>query len=407
MYRIAVELHGIPLGALHGDARSFDFLPDPEAVERFGDGSTALSVAVPLTERPRRHHAERRRNWFRELLAEGDQYRNLLRHGDLPTDDAPAFLSRYGGDLPGAVTLRHPDETAAPELRAVDSAEVRRLLDDPVGSPLANAPTAGKSSLGGVQPKIVLARTADGWAQALGGHATTHLLKPRLDGDETSVIFDEEYGTRLARRLGLADHATTLEEFDGLPTLVVERYDRDGSERVHQEDFNQALGASRNQKYQEIGGVVSLQRIATTIQRHCPDEDLTRLARMVVLAVAVGNLDMHAKNIALVHEIDGPVRLAPAYDVVPHAHRPNDGRLALAVNRVYSHATVTARDLAAEFASWGLRRGARLIDDTLEEIAALLEEETPHPQAAPDLREDLRRFVANLRGGGPAGEPNR
>lgn len=208
--------------------------------------------------------------------------------------------------------------------------------------------------MGGVQPKIVLVRTDDGWAQALGGHPSTHILKPALTGRNASVIHDEEYGSRLARALDLAQFSTSIEDFDGLPTLVVERYDRKGGERVHQEDFSQALGAAGSEKYQEFGGIVSLKRIAQVLVRVGAGKELTNFARMMALAVACGNLDLHAKNLALLHPEDGSVRLAPAYDVVPQTHHSgSDGRLALSVNGQYRHVEVTREDLVAEASSWG------------------------------------------------------
>src|SRR5690606_26277015 len=107
------------------------------------------------------------------------------------------------------------------------------------------------------------------------------------------------YGSRIARSLGLASFETWVEEFDGRAALVIERYDRSDGARIHQEDFNQALGASGNQKYQEIGGVVSLRRVADSLQRDVPGSDLRRLAEMVLLAAAIGNLDLHTKNLGL------------------------------------------------------------------------------------------------------------
>lgn len=48
--------------------------------------------------------------------------------------------------------------------------------------------------------------------------------------------------------------------------MVIERYDRSPDApqgRIHQEDFNQVLGAAGNVKYQKYSGRVSLERIAT------------------------------------------------------------------------------------------------------------------------------------------------
>lgn len=408
--RLAVELYDTILGTLTGDARTFDFTPTDAGIDRFGANSSVLSVVIPLAPSQRRDHSIRRRNWFSELLPEGDQYDYMLAQGDLRRDDTPAFLARYGRDVAGALQvwdLDDPTEPQSPAIKNTTPAEVRGLLEDPIGSPLANDPRSGKSSLGGVQPKIVLVKTVDGWAQALGGYPTTHILKPQLTDTRASVIYDEEYGSRLARRLGLADFATSIEDFEGLRAIVIERYDRHDGQRLHQEDFSQALGASRNQKYQEVGGIVSLQRIAETLKTHAPEQDLRRLARMVVLAVGIGNLDLHTKNLGLLHPADGDVTLAPAYDVVPQTHLPNDGRMALAVNGKYRHLEISRDDLFAEFAAWGLRRAATTVTETLDELQSILGEEEPLGGAFPFLDLQLQAFVGNLISGSPVGGRSR
>lgn len=403
--RLAVDLYGVRVGLLEGDARSFDFLSSEEGLDAFGVNSPVLSVSIPLAPKQRRDRAERRRNWFSELLPEGDQYDHMLALAGLRRGDTPAFLARYGRDVAGALQiwdLDDPTEPRTPSLRPLTIRRIRRLLEDPMGSPLANDPVAGKSSLGGVQPKVVLVRTGEGWAQALGGYPTTHILKPQLAGAHKTVIFDEEYGARIARRIGLADFDAQIQQFDGLPVLVIERYDRRNQARMHQEDFSQALGASGNEKYQEYGGMVSLRRVAEVLRRHTSEADLRALARMVVLAIGIGNLDMHAKNIGLLHP-EEEVRLAPAYDVVPQAHGSNDGRLALAVNKKYLHREITRADLEAEFLGWKLRGAALLIDQTLDELRAVIEDEIPLAGAHPGLQDEVLGFTDNLRGGLPAG----
>lgn len=403
--RLAVELHGTVVGTLADNGRAFDFSVAEAGVERFGTNSTVLSIAIPLTPTQRRDHASRRQNWFNELLPEGDQYAHMVAQGGIRRGDTLGFLARYGRDVAGALQIwdmDDPTEPRPPGTRPLSEPEIRALLQDPIASPLGNDPLTGKSSLGGVQPKIVLIRSEHGWAQALGGAPTTHILKPRI-GDDTT-IFDEEYGSRIARRIGLTDFGSTLQEFDGLPALVIERYDRHpNGERIHQEDFSQALGAERNEKYQELGGVVSLQRVADALKRHAPESALHRLARMVIVTVAIGNLDMHTKNISLLHPPDGEIQLAPSYDLVPQAHQPNDGRLALAVNGVYRHADVSRDDLVAELSGWGLRRASAAIDECLEQLAFAIDHESPHGSAFPRLQEQLSAFVENLRSGRPAG----
>ena len=98
----------------------------------------------------------------------------------------------------------------------------------------------------------------------IDGWPSTHILKPESRDYPTS-IYDEEFGARFARATGLTSFPTWIEEFDGVPAVVIERYDRSPDApqgRIHQEDFNQVLGAAGNQKYQKYGGKVSLERIA-------------------------------------------------------------------------------------------------------------------------------------------------
>lgn len=187
--------------------------------------------------------------------------------------------------------------------------------------------------------------------------------------------------------------------FNGLPTLVIERFDRLNGERLHQEDFNQALGASGHQKYQEIGGTVSLERVADVLKRHTPESSLYRFARMVTVAVALGNLDMHTKNLGLLHPENGEVELAPAYDFVPQTHFNNDGRLALAVNRRYRHSEIRRADLVSQFERWHLPRSSQLVDDTLEQLAAVVATEQPLDGSFPELHDHVTTFIKNLQSG--------
>lgn len=398
--RLAVELHGTVVGHLEGaDSRAFDFAPSAEGIETFGRNSHALSFVLPLTPKLPRQHAGRRRNWFAELLPEGDQLAYMLAQAGLRSGDVLGFLARYGRDVAGAVQLwdvEDPTEPKAPSVQPVTDEEVRRLLEDPMGSPLGNRPSLGKSSLQGVQPKIVLSYAEGHWRQCLGGYPSSHILKPEV-AHRPALIFDEEYGLRLAGRLGLNDFTADVREFAGLSTLVIERYDRAEGKRVHQEDFSQILGAEGNQKYQELGGVVTLARIAEALDRYLPGEGLRQLARLVVFSVGIGNLDLHTKNISVLHPSGAPAALAPAYDTVPMAQYADaDGRLALAVNKKYELKRIDTGDLIAELSSWGLRGAEGIVGDTLSGLSAAVAAEQPLGGASPGLQEHIQGLVTRL-----------
>ncbi|MFD6448256.1 type II toxin-antitoxin system HipA family toxin [Promicromonospora sp. NPDC060204] len=403
---LVVELYGTEIGTLVGTGASFDFVASPAAIQTFGLDSTVLSLAVPLAVVPARARRERRQNFFRELLPEGRMLSRLAQNAGVAEHDVVGMLRQYGRDIAGALQIWDPEAPGEPKIPATEPlapSGVADLLRNVATFPLANKPMSGKTSLAGVQDKVVLAHSARGWAHVLDGYPSTHILKPE-SRDYPTIIYDEEYGSRFARALGLAEFDTRIEEFDGVPALVIERYDRIGGEppsRVHQEDFNQVLGLRGDQKYQRIGGKASLARVARELTLTGGRESVLRLARMTTLATAVGNLDLHAKNVSLLHAPDGSVELAPAYDVVPQAHLPNDGELALAVDRVYHHAAVTRAHLAAEFTTWGLRDSDALVEQTLTTVLETAKAEAPDRRAHPHLADDVTRFTTNLLAGLP------
>lgn len=402
---LEVHIYGTHVGNLVGDSwRDFDFVATPAAVERFGVGSTVLSESVPLVPHQPRGRAARRRVFFDELLPEGAARQRLADRARVTTADTLGLLAAYGRDVAGAVQVIDPtvdDGADAPRARALSTADVVDLLDDVVAFPLGNAPKSGKASLAGVQEKVLLARVGDRWAQCLYGYPSTHILKP-VARPHVDMIFNEEYASRIARALGLAPYATWIESFEGTDALVIERYDRDDAvpgHRLHQEDFNQVLGASGAEKYQEHGGKVSLGRIASIVSSTEGPDGLVRLLTQVTLAVCVGNLDMHAKNISLLHLPDGSSRLAPAYDVVPLTHYPGiDGRLAMAINDVYEHARIRRSDLIGEARRWGMgaARAGEVVDAAVATIRSIVQQEEPHARAVPGLRHVIDSVAARI-----------
>ncbi|CCE74587.1 type II toxin-antitoxin system HipA family toxin [Clavibacter nebraskensis] len=406
--RLAVELYGERLGELIERRGGFDFVADPQAVAAHGIGSRLLSVAVPLTTRARPADAALRRNFFDELLPEGRARTSLAGRAGVTADYTIGMLARYGRDVAGALRIwdpEGPDEPRKPEAVPIDDLGVEESMKAVRAAPLGNSTARRMSSLAGVQDKIVLARTASGWAEPLDGFPSTHIIKPILMTMPT-LIFDEEYGSRIARHLGLLDYATEIRMFGRTSALVIERYDRDPDSpdgRIHQEDFNQALGMSGDGKYQDDGhpGLAAIARVV----RQADTGSLAGLAQMMTLSAAVGNLDMHAKNLSLLHRPDGSMTLAPAYDIVPQLHQDVDPVVALHVDGVRQHRDLRAGHLIAEARSWGLRDADELVGRTIAEISGFVATERPHAGAAPDLAHSISAICAQLLDDAPASRP--
>ncbi|MDY7529944.1 MULTISPECIES: type II toxin-antitoxin system HipA family toxin [unclassified Cryobacterium] len=410
MADLRVEIYGELVGCLVGaDRRAFDFNADKNAIDVFGLGSTILSESVPFDLVVNRSRAARRRNFFAELLPEGTALDNLAAEIRASTDDIISLLAQFGRDVAGAVQIYDPEaagEPRTPDVALVDGVEVGKMLTNAQAAPLGNRPKSGRTSLAGVQDKIVLALKGDQWFQVLEGYPSTHIVKPP-SARYPSITFDEEYGFRAAKAAGLTTFDAWIEDFGGVLGLVIERYDRSPDApqgRIHQEDMNQALGASKNEKYQEFGGKVTLKRVAHVLGRNGDRRSVDQLLGLLTVSQALGNLDMHGKNISMLHMRDGSTEITPAYDVVPQTHLDSDGKMALAVNRKYLHAAITIDDLIAEGLSWNIRSPRAVIISALEAVESFAHSESPVDNAYVGLQDDVRRFTRNLLEGRPTGE---
>jgi serine/threonine-protein kinase HipA len=103
MASLVVELHGELIGHLIGQSkRNFDFVADPAALAKYCLGSQVLSVAVPLLRSSTGGKADRRRNYFAELLPEGESLERLASDLRVPTNDVLRLLAQFGRDVAGA-----------------------------------------------------------------------------------------------------------------------------------------------------------------------------------------------------------------------------------------------------------------------------------------------------------------
>ena len=128
--------------------------------------------------------------------------------------------------------------------------------------------------------------------------------------------------------------------------LLVERYDRlidaqGHRQRLHQEDFCQALGVVPETKYQNEGGpdlsqCFNLVRSAT--RPSAPQ--VLRLLDYVIFNVLIGNHDAHAKNFSLLYSGKSPV-LAPFYDTLSTAVYPTlTQKMAMKIGSKYKFSEV-------------------------------------------------------------------
>ncbi len=321
---------------------------------------------------------------FGGLLPEEGQRTAVARALGVSPDNPFRLLEALGGDVAGALAfLPHGAVPVAGD--ALRSSEA--LREDDLVALIARIPQmsmlAGQGgarlSLAGAQAKLPVVLSGGVIAVPCEGEPSTHLIKPepeRFPG----LAANEAFCLTLARAIGLAAAFAERREVGGKAFLLVTRYDRAGeagyTERLHQEDFAQALGVAPNHKYAAEGGpgfrdCFALLRRATTR----PARDVLKLADAAIFNLIIGNADAHAKNFSLLRSRQGGIQLAPLYDLVAtHVWPELSPRLAMRfggaatleeVDRVAIVRFAAEAGLAAPFVR---RRAAELAERVLNQI---------------------------------------
>jgi serine/threonine-protein kinase HipA len=401
---LEVLLHGEPVGVLikgkkHGSA-TFKYHPH---------APYALSVSMPVRELP--YDPVATSNWFTGLLPEGEHFSFLVKHFVVSLTDYVDLLREAGRDCAGAVTFGTPAPVATSNTVSASVGldlivpALPKIHDDAHDDSL-------RSIVAGFQPKTPATKNAH-WVGSDPHFLTTHIAKPEPKKWEGMVDAEAWAMTLVSRATKTA--SVEVKDFGGRRTLLVSRFDRfyyDGDVyAVHQEDFCQALGLPASRKYAEAGRGMktspSLKKLATMLKERAvdPERELTELLRHTVANVVVGNLDWHAKNVGLMHDVDGAISLAPLYDVVPTKHfLPNDLKMSMSVNKKFLLDRIRLDDLVAEAESWGMERAAAVesIHTALQNIAtnfSIAEDEHPmRPEGVANLvSHQLEKLGQNLK----------
>jgi len=317
--------------------------------------TTALSQSLPI--RPEPFDDRATRPFFAGLLPEGGKRKQIAKTLQVSTQNDYALLESLGGECAGAVTLLEPSQQpqaqdAFREVRWLDHVQLLQVLIEMPLRPMRAGEDGLRLSLAGAQDKLPVVLDTDGIRTGLplNGSPSTHILKPPIAGIDGSV-FNEAFCMALAGALKLDVAGTTIQATaDGAQQrhyLLVERYDRQAGtpgQRLHQEDFCQALGIVSEHKYQNEGGPGLAQAFALLRSATRPSAPHTlKLLDYVVFNALIGNHDAHGKNFSLLYTPAGAV-LTPLYDALCTAVYPTlTDKMAMKIGSKYKFSEVMAR----------------------------------------------------------------
>ena len=283
----------------------------------------AVSRSLPLAVREFAQEEGTAQLWFANLLPEGAVREHIVRDLKLPNTDFD-LLRAIGGECAGALSIM-PVERQPSGQR-----QYRPLTEKDLANLAARrgqiysvwpADERPRLSLAGAQDKCPVLVRDDQVFLPQGEAPSSHILKFEL-ADYRHLPAYETFTTQLAAAIGLPVVDITLRSIGKTRYAQIARYDRLWDERgevqrLHQEDFCQALGYGHEKKYQEHGGP-SFAQCYRLVQETSsePAIDVQHLLRWQIFNVLAGNSDGHAKNLSLLHLPDDATRLAPFYDLV-------------------------------------------------------------------------------------------
>lgn len=344
--QLSIRLHGKPVGVLEQDSvgkKTFHYNEDTK---------TPISLGMPIREE--NYGEEQCEAFFGGLLPESETARRIIgkKYGASPNNSF-ALLKAIGYDCAGAISCHSMDESVEAHRSVplegikVSDNELYAHIQSLHTKPLFIDVEGLRLSLAGVQDKAAVCLIDNHIAFPKDGCPTTHILKP-ASPYYPGLAQNEYFCLKIAKRIGLAVSNVDLRKIKDIIFLLVERYDRriaNGHiERIHQEDFCQALSIVTSNKYENEGGPGIKACFDLLMQTTQPALDRNKLAAAIVFNYLIGNMDAHGKNFSLLHYFPSNIRLAPLYDTVSTRVYDNlTPKMAMKIGSKYDADQVLAR----------------------------------------------------------------
>jgi serine/threonine-protein kinase HipA len=296
---------GVPVGTLHRlpDRTEFSYIsgymgpPVAWSLPLKAGSFIAPAAAVPA--------------FFAGLLPEGRRLTALRRSVGTSADDEFSMLLAVGSDTIGDVQVFPEGDVPAGTATPVVVDDFTKIVfRDLFAQAIGQQPD--RIGLPGVQDKV----SGQMLNMPVQGRSADYILK--LNPPEYPHLVENErffFQAAARTRLRLAE-VELVHDQTGEPGLLVHRFDRineGGTVRLlAAEDACQVLGRWPGDKY-----VISTEEAITGLAQCCraPGVAALELYRLLVFAYLSGNGDLHAKNLAILHDNRGEWRVTPAYDL--------------------------------------------------------------------------------------------
>ena len=349
--------------------------------------------------------------FFSGLLPEEDSRKKIADYLHISETSTLKLLEALGGECAGLISILSEDEDNlfsketsykldSKNYEPLDDNRLLEFIEKMNTRPLIKADDKLRLSLAGAQEKLALAKINGEWYLPLNGSPSTHILKPTRTGSLSSLAQNEYICMKLAKSFGLPVPDVDLLNIAGKDVFVVERYDRikeaNSIQRLHQEDFCQALSIMSTSKYQNNGGPGIID-IFNTILKVCtvPALESQKFLRYVLFNYVIGNCDSHGKNYSLIYK-NNRVELSPLYDVVSTIiYSGLTEKLSMKIGKHYEIQKVTQEDFSLLAESLNIKYSifSKIFDDFAKKYITAFEELKDDEKISRDVLNSIFQVV--------------
>lgn len=302
-----------------------------------------ISLSLPCS--PKKYSPAISTAFFENLLPENNARTILAFNRRFDKKDVFAFLENFGEDCAGALSIIHEErkiDFTSGQYECINTeltAALDKIMSNPGKYTLFPEMKKARLSIAGAQDKLPVYIEKDQfYLPVTSGSPTTHIIKPANAGFP-DIPRNEAFCMELAHHVGLWVPDSRLMKIGTHELFVVNRYDREKTtrtiNRIHQEDFCQAMGLPADRKYQKSGGPGFLQcrQLADEFLSDSGVDVRINFVRIMIFNYLIGNHDAHGKNFSVLHE--PALKLAPFYDLLSTQVYPLDNKFAMAIGQTY------------------------------------------------------------------------
>ena len=311
--------------------------------DKWQEKGFSISNQLPLTTKDYPPNKKVAHNFFTNLLPEAGARSRIINELKIHDNDYN-LLKAIGGECAGALTILPDNEeyNNTYNYQAFSNDSFRNLLRTKGSlNTFTDLEKKPRLSLAGAQDKCAIYIQDQEYYIPEKYSPSSHIIKFEVTGLKHIPAY-EYFLSKLAKTLSLPVVNCELKTFEDCTYLLVERYDRildknNKLQRLHQEDFCQALGYSHNKKNQMDDGpnfamCSSLVKDISSEYLH----DYENIIKWQIFNFLSGNSDAHAKNISFLYQDEKNIQLAPFYDLVcTRAIDRIDSKLAFSIGNEY------------------------------------------------------------------------